>query len=130
MALPPSPIITRWGTWLQAAVYYADYFEIIEHIIDGLDEKEAESIVAAKQAITDAHLFADLVYIKTNFEFLIGAIEAAQVRGQSIDVMLSKAEEIRQRLKALERKEFSVKWESVIGNNVGFSSLTKVSDLI
>jgi len=25
--LPPSPIITRWGTWLKAAIYYSENFE-------------------------------------------------------------------------------------------------------
>lgn len=128
--LPPSPVITRWGTWLQAAIYYADYFEVIQHVIEGLDEKEAESIVAAKEAIRGTNLFADLIYIKSNFAFLVGAIESAQVRGQSIDVLVSEVVEIRERLKKLRRKEFSVKWEKVIGKNDGFSSLKKLSDLI
>jgi len=25
--LPPQPIITRWVTWLEAAIYYSDYFQ-------------------------------------------------------------------------------------------------------
>jgi len=25
--LPPQPIITRWGTWLEAAIYYSDNFQ-------------------------------------------------------------------------------------------------------
>jgi hypothetical protein len=25
--LPPQPVLTRWGTWLDAAMYYADNFE-------------------------------------------------------------------------------------------------------
>ncbi|XP_028967556.1 uncharacterized protein LOC114828271 [Galendromus occidentalis] len=25
--LPPQPVLTRWGTWLNAAVYYADHFD-------------------------------------------------------------------------------------------------------
>lgn len=25
--LPPQPIITRWGTWIEAAIYYAKYYE-------------------------------------------------------------------------------------------------------
>lgn len=25
--LPPEPVLTRWGTWLDAALYYADNFK-------------------------------------------------------------------------------------------------------
>ena len=25
--LPPEPVLTRWGTWLDAALYYAENFE-------------------------------------------------------------------------------------------------------
>ena len=28
--LPPSPIITRWGTWLKASIYYSEHFETIK----------------------------------------------------------------------------------------------------
>lgn len=31
--LPPEPVITRWGTWLDAANYYADHFEFFKEII-------------------------------------------------------------------------------------------------
>jgi len=37
--LPPQPILTRWGTWIDAALYYCKYFEIIKQVIDMLDEK-------------------------------------------------------------------------------------------
>lgn len=30
--LPPKPILTRWGTWIQAAVYYADHLDQIRKV--------------------------------------------------------------------------------------------------
>lgn len=30
--LPPSPVLTRWGTWLQAAVYYHDNLHTIKEV--------------------------------------------------------------------------------------------------
>lgn len=30
--LPPEPVITRWGTWLEAALFYADYFDSIKEV--------------------------------------------------------------------------------------------------
>lgn len=30
--LPPEPILTRWGTWLDAVIFYADNFENIKNV--------------------------------------------------------------------------------------------------
>src|SRR6266699_2470582 len=32
--LPPKPVITRWGTWIEAALYYADNYDSIKIIIN------------------------------------------------------------------------------------------------
>lgn len=33
LPLPPAPIITRWGTWVKAALFYAEHFDKIEEVI-------------------------------------------------------------------------------------------------
>lgn len=30
--LPPQPILTQWGTWLSAALYYAEHFKKMQEI--------------------------------------------------------------------------------------------------
>lgn len=127
---PPSPVLTRWGTWLEAAFYYADYFELIEHIIDGLNENDAESIVRAKAAIKDANLFADLIYIKANFSFLPVAITEAEARDRPINAVVSKVVEIRERLEALNQKVYVNKWKYVIDKNVGFHRIVKLNKIL
>lgn len=42
--LPPEPILTRWGTWLEASEYHAHYFHIFEEFLPGLDPNDAEAI--------------------------------------------------------------------------------------
>ncbi|KAH0822718.1 hypothetical protein GEV33_000073 [Tenebrio molitor] len=32
MPLPPQPILTRWGTWLQAAMFYSEHFDSIKEM--------------------------------------------------------------------------------------------------
>jgi len=32
--LPPRPVLTRWGTWLNASMYYCDHFQLIKEIIN------------------------------------------------------------------------------------------------
>lgn len=35
--LPPEPVITRWGTWLEVAVFNTSYFEGLKTVITILD---------------------------------------------------------------------------------------------
>lgn len=42
--LPPKPVLTRWGTWLEACTYYADHFKAMKNIVDGLNGNEAQCI--------------------------------------------------------------------------------------
>lgn len=30
--LPPQPVLTRWGTWIQAALYYAQHFNEVKNV--------------------------------------------------------------------------------------------------
>ncbi|VVC36498.1 Hypothetical protein CINCED_3A018032 [Cinara cedri] len=34
--LPPEPIITRWGTWLNTALFYANNFLEYKNIVESL----------------------------------------------------------------------------------------------
>lgn len=62
--LPPEPVITRWGTWLQAAAYYCDNFSVIEDVISKLDiDDDSEN---AKNLIKTTSLKNNLVYISSN----------------------------------------------------------------
>ncbi|KAL4098224.1 hypothetical protein QTP88_022868 [Uroleucon formosanum] len=42
--LPPEPILTRWGTWINAAIYYCEHFLLIKRVVMELDEDDAISI--------------------------------------------------------------------------------------
>jgi len=35
--LPTQPIVTRWGTWLNAANYYCQNFQEMKNVVAGLD---------------------------------------------------------------------------------------------
>lgn len=82
--LPPEPILTRWGTWFDAAIYYCEHFEKIARIINLLDENEAVSIQKAKLCISQPSLQSNLIYIKSNFEVLTVAIKQLQKQDVSL----------------------------------------------
>ena len=49
--LPPRPVLYRWDTWLNAAVYYAAHYDAFSDVVNALDPKEAPSIVLAQRLL-------------------------------------------------------------------------------
>ncbi|VVC30206.1 Hypothetical protein CINCED_3A011907 [Cinara cedri] len=39
--LPPESVITRWGTWLNASIYYCEYYKEIYEIVEMLNSEDA-----------------------------------------------------------------------------------------
>ncbi|CAH2010456.1 unnamed protein product [Acanthoscelides obtectus] len=81
LPLPPEAVITRWGTWLNAALFYADNFVKIKESFLSLD---ADSIAlrSCKESILESNIFEDLAFIKAHFFMLAKAItelETAQL---------------------------------------------------
>ncbi|KAL4126775.1 hypothetical protein QTP88_010984 [Uroleucon formosanum] len=68
--MPPRPILNRWGTWLDAANYYCENYEVIKNIINKLDENDASSIKKAKDIFNNPNLKATLAFISSNYSFL------------------------------------------------------------
>lgn len=81
LPLPPEPILTRWGTWIQAAVYYCEHFEIVKSIVNSFKKDDAISIKTAQKYIEQQHIQTQLVFIKSNFSFLPYAITCLEKKG-------------------------------------------------
>lgn len=80
--LPFSPVLTRWGTWLQACSYYCKNFDVVKKVVDSFDNGESVSIKKAQELLADKEIAGKLSYINTNFGFLpdvITALEKSQV---------------------------------------------------
>ncbi|XP_003740384.1 uncharacterized protein LOC100901014 [Galendromus occidentalis] len=73
--LPPQPILTRWGTWITAAFYYAENFEAFAVVVQSMDASEAASIALAQGLLKDESLKRDLAFIRSHFGHLPPGIE-------------------------------------------------------
>lgn len=52
ISLPPESILTRWGTWLEAAVFNCDNFDGLKNVIHKLSEdKSSTSIEKCKNML-------------------------------------------------------------------------------
>ena len=66
LPFPPQPIVTCWGTWLDAANYYCTNYSEIEKIFSKFDRKDSSSIKFV-QELFSVTMWRNLAYIKANF---------------------------------------------------------------
>jgi hypothetical protein len=80
LPLPPQPILTHWGTWLDAAYYYCtNYSEIFSKI----DRKDSSSIRSV-QELFSATMSRNLAYIKSNFCGISKSHHSSSNRGYTV----------------------------------------------
>ena len=82
--LPPQPILTRWGTWVDAALYYAQFLESFAGVVNAVDANEATSIRETQKLLQKNTLKANLAFIKAHFERLPSSIESLEKQGSSL----------------------------------------------
>lgn len=66
---PPTPILTRWGSWIDAAMHYADNLPEVKRI-DQSFTGEGVLVSNAKTVVANATLAKDLAEIKTHYSQL------------------------------------------------------------
>lgn len=82
IALPKSPVITRWGTWLEAAFYYCENSDVICGFINRLEAK-TDSIVELKELLYNSNL---RIQISRLLKFKILTQNIKEIQNQSLTV--------------------------------------------
>ena len=79
----PTPIITRWGTWLNAIKDYGLNFQLIKSIINEMSG-EGILVTKCKEAIEDLSLHSDIVTILRCYSEFTTLID--QFKGNYIEI--------------------------------------------
>ncbi|KAL4142915.1 hypothetical protein QTP88_005305 [Uroleucon formosanum] len=131
--LPPEPILTRWGTWIEATSYYCKYFSKIRDVVRQLDPIDAVSIKKAQNLVNQRSMEPNLIFIDSNYGFLPTKIKQLETQG----VKLSKTiKEITQTKKKIEEVSSEVgvaiqkKLRYVLEKNRGFETMMKISMIL
>jgi len=83
--LPPGPIITRWGTWLTAALFYADNYNLVMNVILALTESDSNiAIENCIELFKKYEIQQQLGFIKSNYNFVAKIIEKLEKEGMSL----------------------------------------------
>jgi len=133
LTLPSEPILTRWGTWIEACLYYCEHFELIQTILNSFDENDAVSIKMAQKYIGQKHIKNQLVFIKSNFAYLPNTITSLEKQGLSLASSISLVEDARLRLTQIQgeqRMSIKTKIENVLNKNKGYQLLIKIPNIL
>ncbi|KAL4120274.1 hypothetical protein QTP88_012996 [Uroleucon formosanum] len=133
ISLPPEPVITRWGTWINAANYYCDSLSTIRSIFELLDNDDAVSIKVAKKYINKNGIDADLIFIKSNFLSLTTSLKKLQTQGLLLSDYIEIINDVEKSFETL-RGPIGLKIQSklkcVLEKNNGLLLLKKMSSIL
>lgn len=130
--LPPSPIHTRWGTWLEACFYYAEHLDAIKETIDSFDSEDTDSIEAAQSLLGNNfdELKDDLAFIKANFSFIPEAIKGFECTTLDVDDGIKTYEDIRYKLYLMRSPVYVRKFDKIIARNANFARLKIIQNIL
>lgn len=131
LQLPPEPIITRWGSWIKAAIYYSLNFPEVRDIINEL-VPDADVVHRAQEAFGQPGLHEEFQTIATNFECLIHAIEQLESKNITLHTAIERLRTVSERVRNNPEVPEIVKMKmvNVLNNNVGYRSMTIVDECI
>ena len=72
----------RWGSWLEAAIYYAEYFHEVKEIIENLDD-EGILVRKAKEAVKSENVIQQLVE-RSSYRDLIALVKKIESNQMTI----------------------------------------------
>lgn len=132
--LPILPVVTRWGTWLKAAIYYESHYDDVHSVLQALDEDDAASIETAKNLFGKPQLKAQLAYISQHFSIVAETIQQLEEQHLQLSKSLLFVETLRASLQSdaglVRGAAIRDKYEAVLAKNLGFKSITVIRDIL
>jgi hypothetical protein len=128
LSLPPQSVITRWGTWLNAAFYYGKNFDKIKEVINTFNENDAMSIQKVHDVFKDNSIKNELAVILANFQCITETILQIEKSGANLreTILLVKNVEIRLSEGGIGIEFAKLKLMQVLLKNPGYSQTIKI----
>ncbi|KAL4153127.1 hypothetical protein QTP88_000960 [Uroleucon formosanum] len=131
--MPPQPLLTRWGTWLSAAIYYCENYQLIKSVVMGFDKEDAVAIENAQKLLNDNNLELNLTFIKANYRNLAKYINTLETSGLSLADAINIIAQVQNEIgtdNSSIGKSIKKKLEVVIEKNSGFKTMKHISNIL
>jgi hypothetical protein len=127
--LPPKPVITRWGTWLEAALFYFKYSNQIKEVMSKFNNDSSVAIKEANKILNNPKLSQHLSYIN-NYKLIIDTILKFEKQGVPLTESIELIEHLKLTVNGIQgtiAQSISKKLGEVINKNDGLTTLTLIS---
>ena len=132
LALPPQPVTTRWGTWLEAAIYHDKNYQAVCNVVKDLDPEDADSIRKAQELMKNPAMKEEVAFVAKHLAFFIFTIKFLEEQGLTLAEQLQYFEDAKVQMKGIPGdygKNIRSKFEKVVERNPGIKQLLQVRDL-
>ena len=129
--LPPQPILTRWGSWLMAAVYYFEHYNQIVQVINTFDT-EASSAIKVTKSLISPQLYEHLQLINNIFKDVPLTIKKLESSHMAISESFKLVDNLTRHF--IEVNKFSAaeitkqKMKSVLDKNPEYATICRIRD--
>ena len=128
--LPPSPVITRWGTWIDAATYYKNNFEVFNEVVLKLDKSQAVCIEKCQEVLQNPEIVPSLSVISSQLSILSTTIKKLEARGLPLSESIKLIAEVQTALDALYDKKYLHKLQSMLNKNINYSTFLSINSIL
>lgn len=132
LPLPPTPILTRWGTWIISALFLSQNFTILNSIIQSFDPNDSISIKKSQDLFSNSVIKQQLSYIQSNYSQLPTEITKLEYQGltlcKSLDIFNNSIKNINI-VEGNIGEQVNHKLSSVLHKNVGLKILNEIASV-
>lgn len=128
--LPPEPVVTRWGTWLNAAIFYAKHFTELKTLILQLVDT-SQCVVKSQELLKNNVVAKQLLFIKSNYSFVPDSILALEKKSRPLVESIQVVEDFCKNCYSVQGetgKNVAGKLNDVIDKNLGYKYLKDISN--
>lgn len=125
LSVPPFPVLTRWGTWLNAIKYYAIEWNRIKDVVENLDNDSA-AIIAAKKLYNEKNVFIEISFVYKHYVFLAETITQLEGNQVPISSALHHLNTVILKIKETPNQDIKDKFDQILKKNVGLPIMEAV----
>lgn len=131
--LPPEPVLTRWGTWIEATSYYCQYFKQVRDVMQHFDSNDAVSINESQALLNETSMESNLSFIHSNYGFLPSIIKKLESQGVLLAESVATVSLVKQKLDEVSGEigiKINNKYSQVLEKNDGFGTILKILKIL
>jgi hypothetical protein len=79
--LPPKPVPTRWGAWIESVNFYSEHFQTVKSIVAKFPSEFAVLMHESQSAFSYPKVACPIANIRSNFSWLPESIKRLETQG-------------------------------------------------